>query len=83
MLRAALPGWSTRTVGGDALRASEHVGQCVACIQATRCHRLDPVELDAQSDLIGVPEQRSIEAAGAAQNGGYMRGWRRLVDHIA
>jgi hypothetical protein len=28
------------------------------------------VDLDAQSDLIGAPEQMSIEATGAAPNGG-------------
>jgi hypothetical protein len=38
----------------------------------SQAYQPDPVELGAQSDLIGAPEAMSIEAILAAPNGGYL-----------
>jgi hypothetical protein len=39
-------------------------------VRATTDHHADPVDLGAQSDLIGAPEAVRIEAVLAAPNGG-------------
>ena len=43
---------------------------CADSLLAISRRRADPVDLGAQSDLIGAPEPMSIEAAPAAPNGG-------------
>jgi hypothetical protein len=46
------------------------------CYSLAQLHPLiaDPVDLGAQSDLIGAPEPMNVEAALAAPNGGYRTG---------
>ena len=43
--------------------------------------RLDPVDLAAQSDLIGAPEPMSIGAVLAAPNGGNARAVEPRAEH--
>jgi hypothetical protein len=50
-------------------------------LAAAHRHHADPVNLSAQSDLIGAPEPISIEAVLAAPNGGYLRILRASACH--
>jgi hypothetical protein len=55
------------------------------CYSLAQLHPLiaDPVDLGAQSDLIGAPEPMNVEAALAAPNGGSARGYQATFVPLA